>query len=134
MKNHTLKTKMLVMLLACLPALGMAENEDQMKRMMEQAQKAQTCMEQIDLGKLEAMARNAEQVEADIESLCDVGKRDEAQRKGMEFALEMSQSDVAKHMRKCSDIMAGAMGSSFMPGMSFPSLDDMADEDICDSY
>ena len=134
MKNHTLKAKMLVTILACLPALLMAQNEEQMKRMMEQAQKAQACMEQIDRGKLETMARKAEQVEADIEALCDASKRDEAQRLGMKFALEMSQSDVAKEMRKCSEIMAGAMGSSFMAGMSFPSLDDMAEEDICDSY
>ena len=134
MKDHTLKAKMLMTLLACLPALVMAENEEQMKRMMEQAQKAQACMEQIDRGKLEALARKAEQVEADIESLCDAGKRDVAQRQGMTFALEMSQSDVAKDMRKCSEIMAGAMGTSFMPGMSFPSLDDMADEHVCDSY
>tara|TARA_B110000495_G_C22714187_1_gene419827 strand:+ start:26 stop:430 length:405 start_codon:yes stop_codon:yes gene_type:complete len=134
MKNHALKANMLVTLLAFSPAFVLAQNEEQMKRMMEQAQKAQTCMEQIDRSKLEALAGKAVLVEADIELLCDAGKRDEAQRQGMTFALKMSQSDVAKYMRKCSRIMAGAMGTSFMPGMSSPSLDGIADDHVCDSY
>lgn len=137
MNTRTLKVRMLVTLFLCLPALAMAQNEDQMRHMMEQAQKAQVCMEKIDRDKLEAMARKAEQVESNIESLCAAGKRDEAQRQGLKFGLEMSQSVVAKDMRKCSELMAGAlagMGSSFMPGMDFPNMDDMKDEHICDVY
>jgi len=132
-----MKTRMLAMLLLCLPALAMAQNEDQMQRMMEQARKAQVCMEKIDRGELEAMARNAEQMEAEIQSLCAAGKRDEAHSVGMKFGLEMSRSAVAKEMRQCSEMMAGAMagmGSSFMPGMEFPSLEEMKDEHICDAY
>ena len=132
-----MKKRILVLLLLCLPGWAVAQNEEQMQRMMEQAQKAQACMEKIDRGQLQEMARNAQQMEAEIQSLCAAGKRDEAQSHGVKYGLEMSQSAVVKDMRKCSDMMAGAlagMGSSIMPGMGFPSVEEMKDEHICDVY
>jgi len=137
MRQHVMKVWMLLMLVLYLPAMAMAQNEAQMQQMMEMARKAQLCMEKIDRGQLEEMARKAEQMEAEIQSLCAAGKRGEAQSHGMKYGLEMSQSTVAKDMRKCSEMMAGAlagMGSSIMPGMGFPSVEKMKDQHICDAY
>jgi len=128
---------MLAILLLCLPTWVMAQNEQQMQYMMEQAQKAQVCMAELDRDQLEEMAKKAEQVEAEIKSLCAEGKRTEAQSKGMKYGMEMSQSEVAKDMRKCSKMMSSAlagMGSSIMPSVGFPDVNEMKDTHICDAY
>jgi len=128
---------MLTILLLCLPTWTLAQNEAQMQQMMEQAQKAQACMQNIDRSELQDMASQAEKMEAEIKSLCAASKRSEAQDRGMKYGLEMSQSAVAKQMRACSKLMSGAlagMGSSIMPGMGFPDIDKMKDAHICDAY
>jgi len=128
---------MLAIFLLCLPTWLMAQNEAQMQHMMEQARKAQVCMEKIDRVQLQDMASKAEQMEAEIKSLCAAGKRSEAQDRGMKYGLEMSQSELAKQMRICSKLMSGAlagMGSSIMPGMGFPDVDMMKSTHICDAY
>jgi len=128
---------LLAVLLLCLSGWVMAQNEQQMQQMMEMAQKAQACMANIDRGQLNEMASNAKQMEAEIKQLCSSGKRTEAQNIGMKYGMEMSQSAVAKEMRKCSEMMSGAlagMGSSIMPGMGFPDVKDMEDTHICDAY
>jgi len=128
---------MLAIFLLCLPTWLMAQNEAQMQQMMEQAQKAQACMQNIDRAELQDMASKVEKMEAEIKSLCVAGKRSEAQDRGMKYGLEMSQSAVAKQMRACSKLMSGAlagMGSSIVPGMGFPDVDKMKSTHICDAY
>ena len=95
------------------------------------------CMEKVDRNELQAMAQKAEQMEAEIKNLCLAGKRDEAQQRGMKYALEMSQSPVAKEMRKCSDLMAGAMagfGAGQMGHSNMPSVEEIQNQHICDTY
>ena len=128
---------MLAIFLLCLPTWLMAQNEAQMQQMMEQAQEAQACMQNIDRAELQDMASKVEKMEAEIKSLCAAGKRSEAQDRGMKYGLEMSQSAVAKQMRACSKLMSGAlagMGSSIMPEMGFPDVDKMKSTHICDAY
>ena len=132
-----MKRQMLIALLLCLPAWATAQNDEQMQRMMEQAREAQMCMEKVDRNELQAMAQKAEQMEAEIKNLCLAGKRDEAQQRGMKYALEMSQSPVAKEMRKCSDLMAGAMagfGADQMGHSNMPSVEEIQNQHICDTY
>jgi len=128
---------LLSVLLLSLSGWVMAQNEQQMQQMMEMAQKAQACMSTIDRGQLNEMASKAKQMETEIKQLCSSGKRAEAQSRGMRYGMEMSQSAVAKEMRKCSEMMSGAfagMGSSIMPGMGFPDVKDMESAHICDAY
>lgn len=131
-----IKKTVLVILLMSVPTWVAAQNEQQMQYMMEQAKKAQACMAKLNRGQLEDMASKAQKMEAEIKSLCAAGKRDEAQSKGMKYGLEMSQSKVAKDMRECSKMMSGAlagMGSSIMPGMGFPDVEEMKGTHICDA-
>jgi len=123
--------------LLCLSSWVSAQNEPQMQHMMEMMQKAQACMAKIPPEQLDAMANQARQMEAEIKQLCAAGKRSEAQNRGMKYGLELSQSSVAKEMRKCSKMMSGAMahmGSSIMPGMGFPDSRELENKHICDSY
>lgn len=130
-----MKVRVLVLLLLCIPGWAVAQNEEQMQRMMEQARKAQMCMEQIDRAELQRMADQAQAVEAEIKNLCAAGKRDEAQRIGMKYGLEMSQSEVAREMRRCSEMMAGAIaGFGGMGHAGLPSMEDMENQHICDAY
>ena len=120
-----------------IPMIASAQNADHMQQMMEMARKAQACMANIDQSKLDEMARRAKQMEAEIKQLCDAGQRDEAQDLGIRYGREMSQSYVAKEMRKCSEMMSGAlsgMGSSLMPGSGFPNVNGSEHSHICDSY
>lgn len=118
-------------------AQSQQQNQQQMQHMMQMAQQAQACMAKIDRGQLDAMANRAKQMEVDIKQLCEAGKRSEAQSLGIKYGLEMSQSAVAKEMRKCSEMMSGAfagMGSSLMPGVGFPEAEDNSNGHICDAY
>ncbi len=128
---------LLSILLLSLSGWVMAQNEQQMQQMMDMAQKAQTCMANIDRGQLNDMASKAKHMEAEIKQLCSAGKRAEAQSLGVKYGMEMSRSDVANAMRKCSEMMSGAlagMGSSIMPGMGFPDVKGMENTHICDAY
>lgn len=130
-----MKVRMLILVLICIPGWAAAQNDEQMQRMMEQARKAQMCMEQIDRGELQAMADKAQAMESEIKRLCAAGKRDQAQSAGMKYGLEMSKSPVAKEMRRCSEMMAGAMaGFGSMGHSSLPSVEEMESQHICDAY
>lgn len=130
-----MKVRMLVLALIFIPGWAAAQNDEQMQRMMEQARKAQMCMEQIDRGELQAMADKAQAMESEIKRLCAAGKRDQAQSTGMKYGLEMSKSPVAKEMRRCSEMMAGAMaGFGGMGQSSLPSVEEMESQHICDAY
>ena len=128
-----MKNRMLMVALLCIPGVAAAQNDDQMQRLMEQVRQAQLCMEKIDRGALEAMAKKAEKMEAEIQNLCTAGKRAEAQQRGMKFGQEMAQSAVAKEMRRCSEMMQGAM-SGIVPGAGFPTRQELESQHICDAY
>ena len=60
-------------------------NEDDMQKMMQQAQEAQACMQKVDQAKLKEIERRSRQVESEIKSLCKRGERDAAQEKALSF-------------------------------------------------
>ena len=122
-------------ILLCLLMLIMATaqnfqgmNEADLQKMMQQVEKMQSCMENVDKKELTALEQRSRQMEADVKSLCASGKRDEAQKKAISFAKEITNDTTMKVMRKC-----GEMVKEMIPKMSFTGLDkDSADHHICD--
>jgi hypothetical protein len=116
-----------------LPVTALAQNypgmnEADMQKMMQQMEKMQSCMQKIDQGKLEALGVRSEQMEAEINSLCAQGKRDEAQQKAIAFGREIANDATMKAMMKCTEGL-----QDMMPEMSFKGLDEeAADQQICD--
>lgn len=100
-------------------SLTLAQNyqgmsEEDMQRMMQQAKKAQACMQNVDQTKLQALGDEAKQVESEIKTLCAEGKRSEAEKRGYSFAREMNTNPDVAEMRKCGQMMRG-----MMPNMGF---------------
>jgi len=103
-------------------------NEADMQKMMQQMEKMQSCMEDVDEKELKALEQRSRQMEAEIKSLCAGGKRDQAQNKAISFAKEIANDATMKTMRKCGEMM-----KDVMPKMSFSGLEkDSASRHICD--
>ncbi|MEN8204550.1 MAG: hypothetical protein ABFS24_00945 [Pseudomonadota bacterium] len=123
------------LMILLLPALASAQNfqnmsEADMQNMMQQAQKMQACMAEIDQSEMKKFEQRANQMQAKVDALCASGKRDKAREEGIAFAREISSNESMKKMQTCSKMMAGAM-----PGMPTTPQEaaDMADNrHICD--
>ena len=107
---------------------GMSEAD--MQKMMQNMQSAQTCMQGVDMAKLDAFGKRARQVESEIKSLCANGERDAAMEKGMAFAREVNSDPEIGKMRKCGEMMQGMMPP--MPGMSEFESSDKTGKHVCD--
>jgi len=126
---------LLVILLVLVPAAVVAQNfpnmgEMDMQLMMQQAQKTQECMGQIDQADLDAIEQRSKEVDAEIKSLCAAGKRDKAQKKAMAYGREMAKNPTVQEMQKCGEMMQGAM-----PQMQMPLMDqdvDYSSQHVCD--
>jgi hypothetical protein len=97
-----------------LPAAALAQShqgmsEQDMQKMMQQAQRMQACMQNVDQGKLKALERRSNQFKAEVDALCAKGERAKAQAKAMSFGREISSDATMKEMRKCSAMMKGMM-------------------------
>ena len=119
-----------------LPALASAQNfqnmsEADMQNMMQQAQKMQACMAEIDQSDMKKFEQRANQMQAKVESLCASGKRDEAEEESIAFAREMSSNEAMKKMQTCSKMMAGAMPG--MPTTPEEAADMVGNRHICDN-
>ena len=78
--------KLFIYLLAILPAIASAQNQQGMPPNMQQMdlgklQEAVACMEGIDRSSLDGFEREGRKMEAEITALCKAGKRDQAQDK-----------------------------------------------------
>ncbi len=131
---------LLALILAPLPAAaqtypGMNMNQQDMQKMMLQAQKAQACMEKVDKAALEALQQESQRFEAEIRALCEAGKRDQAQEKALAYGRKMTTSPVVVEMKKCAAMMQGMMNNIF-PGMDTMFMDEdpaRSSGHICDS-
>jgi hypothetical protein len=107
------------------PALAM--DEAQMQQMMEQAQKMQTCMADLDRVALEEMKQESDALMSEVKALCDAGERDEAQDKAIAWGKKIARSDQMQQMKKCGEMMQGVMP------MQPPTPDELAARGhICD--
>ena len=73
-------------MLCLLPSLVIGQNyqgmsEADMQRMMQQAQKMQACMQNVDQEKLQAVSNEAKQVQSEIKALWANGERSKAEKK-----------------------------------------------------
>ena len=127
-----------IILLLLMPMVTVAQNyqnmsEEDMQKMMQQAQKMQSCMQNIDQAKLEAIDQRSSQILANIDSLCASGKRDEAQAKAISYGKEMAKDPTMQAMRKCSEMMSGEMMQGMMPKTPLMDLDkDLSSRHVCD--
>ena len=123
-----------IFLLIFMPLLAFAQNypgmnEADMQKMMQQMEKMQSCMKNVDQQKLKQIEQRSRQMEAEIKSLCANGKRGEAQKNAISFGKEMANDPTLKTMMKCGEDMKG-----IMPEMSFDDLDkESSDVQVCDS-
>ena len=103
-----------ITLLLLVPTAVIAQNyqgmnEADMQKMMQQAQKAQACMQNVNQQNLQALGNRAKQMETEINALCAAGKRSEAEKKALKFGLDISKDPDVQAARKCGDLMRGAM-------------------------
>lgn len=103
-------------------------NEDDMQMMMQQMQKMGECMQDIDEAELKSLEQRSRDFEAELKSLCKAGKRAEAQKKAMAFGRQVSSDPTVKTMRRCGEMMKGAMPD--MPSME--EYEDDFDSHVCD--
>lgn len=104
-----------VILLLLSPTALQAQNyqnyqsmsEQDMQIMMQQAQKMQECMMNIDQEKLRKIEQRSKQLDAELKALCAEGKRDEAQAKAISFGVEMAEDPTLLEMRKCGEMYQG---------------------------
>lgn len=80
-----------------------------MKKMQEQAEAAQKCMEDIDQAKLDALRVRAEAAGKQIEKLCRAGKKDEALEKGLALSRELRSDATLVKLRECSEGLTDMM-------------------------
>jgi len=99
-----------LILILALPLTAWAQqgmSEEQMQAMMQQMQKAQQCMEQVDQEQLKKLEARTSRMEAEIKKLCQAGKRDEAEAKAMAFGKEMAKDPTVKQYQRCAELMQG---------------------------
>ena len=125
--------KLGVFALLIVPLASPAQNypgmsEADMQQMMQQMEKMQSCMEQIDHSRLKTLEQRTQKMEAEVRSLCAGGKRDEAQKKAIAYGKTITSDPVMKSLAKCGKIMQGAM-----PDLALSDLEKAsASHHVCD--
>ncbi len=120
-------------LLLLIPMIAAAQNyqgmnEEDMQKVMQQMQKMQACMQNVDQDKLKALEQRSKKFEAEVKSMCDSGKRDKAQQKAISFGMEIAKDPSMQQMRKCGELSKG-----MMPKMPFMDQDkDYSSHHVCD--
>ena len=96
--------------------------------LMEQAQKAQACMQDIDTSEFDRLEQEGNKIEAEIKDLCASGKRDQAQEQAIAYSKEMMALPAMQKMHECSELMRG-----MMPNMPFDNFEEeFKNKNICD--
>ena len=125
--------KLTVFIFLLIPTMSIAQNypgmsEADMQKMMQQMQKMESCLENVDESKLKALEQRTQQMEAKVKSLCAGGKHDQAQKEAMAFGTETANDPTIKTMMKCGEMM-----KDVMPEISFAELaKEGADHHVCE--
>lgn len=106
---------------------GMSEAD--MQQMLQQAKKMEACMADIDQATLTSLSEKSQAMEQAVKSLCLTNKRDEAQKRAIEFGQEIAVNDEIKKMRQCGEMMQG-----MMPKIGLPTIEEMKKRHVCDDY
>lgn len=111
-------------------AQAQALDSAQIQMLLNQAQDIEGCMSQLDAAATRDLRARSEQVTADIERLCQYGKRDEAQAKALAFGREMADSPAMENLQQC----VGPLGA-LLPAALASLNGDMSDElQVCDVH
>lgn len=105
-----------MVLLMPMPVITFAENypamdKQQMQAMMQQAEKMQACMKNIDQSELHSFEQRGRQMAAEVKVMCNAGQRSAAQSKVIAFSQEIAASPALQKMKKCGEMMKGMMPS-----------------------
>lgn len=84
---------------------GQPVNAAQMQQLMQQAQRLQTCMANVDQEALNAVQQRSAEMDAELKSLCAAGQRDAAMSRAVEYAKEMADNPALKAMAACGQSM-----------------------------
>jgi len=84
------------------------------QKMMQEAQRMATCMEDVDQSRLEEIGREAEAVSDEIDSLCAAGKEAEALRVALDFSRTVNSDPTVQQVRSCTEGM-GEMMADMVP-------------------
>ncbi len=130
--------KMILAIFLLSPAMVNAQemNPEMMKgmnqEMMQALQEMATCMASVDQKEVKAMETKAKALEADIKKMCKSGKRDEAQKKAMDFSKTAMQSETFITARKCTENLPAAM-KGMVPDMSAEKIaEEFKNKHVCD--
>lgn len=84
-------------------------NEADLQNMMQRMQQMQECMEKIDPAEMKALEQRGDEFEAELNTLCAQGKRDEAQKKAIAYGKEMMENPAIKQMKECGELTRGML-------------------------
>lgn len=122
-----------LILLALTPVVAHAEypdmSQEQMQKMMAQAQKMQACFSQADPAAMQRMAEQGKALQAEISAMCKSGDRDGAQKRAVAYAKEMMNDKAFQVMKKCGEEIAQTM-----PQMDLKDYSDEKQGHVCDNY
>lgn len=90
--------------------------QEQMQVMMENAAKMQACFENLKPGVMETLEQKSTQMQKEVRTLCEAGKRDEATQKAIQFGMEMQSSPEMQELRTCGEQAAAMMAGGFSAG------------------
>jgi hypothetical protein len=123
--------KLVVILLSLLPAGVIAQDMNQ-QDMMAQMQEMSVCMQSIDQEKLQNLGNVADKFEAEMKTLCQQGKRDEAQEKAIKFSRKMMDSPTLKELINCTEKIPASM-REMMPSINTEDITkDYNSRHVCD--
>ena len=106
-----------------LPGIDQANMPEMMKSM----QKMSACMSKIKQAELKRIENIARKQNAALQKLCAAGKRDAAEKKGIEFGETMLKDPITKKINKCQEFMVGQIPT----GAGMENDDDLH---ICDQF
>lgn len=112
-------------------AQGMQQMSDQdVQKMMQQAQEYQACIQRVDKEEIRKFQQQAMELNDEIKALCDSGDRDKAQEIAMKFGKESENNPVMQAMQECEKL-APDMSSDGPQEMEEEI--DYSKEHVCDS-
>ncbi len=122
--------KKTIYLLALFPLISFAQTNmpEGMQDLMQQAQKAQACMENIDESQFDTLEQEGKNMQAEIKSLCGAGKRDEAQKQAISYSKKMMARPEMQKIQECSEMLRG-----MIPDMPFDNFEEKyKNQHVCD--
>ena len=124
----------IIVLLLMFPVAATAQDQgmggNNMEKMMQLMQEMEQCMAKVDQAALEAFEKESEEVSAELEELCNKGKRKKAQKKAIAFGKKVMKNPAIKQMQKCGELTKG-----LLPEQAEPSIEDTFDfsnRHVCD--